>query len=73
MEYMKEVIAKEKMTRAMKGDATADILTYLPTGELVNTVLAIRAWYEKAREMQSNMNRHKQMPKVRIHKCINKL
>ena len=61
------------MTRAMEGDAAVDILTYLPTGEVVNTVLAVRAWYGNAREIQNNMERHGQTSKVRIHKCINKL
>ena len=37
------VIAKDIMTRAMEGNATADILTYLLTVEVVNTILAVRA------------------------------
>ena len=32
LEYMEEVIAKGNMTKATEGDATADILTYPPTG-----------------------------------------
>ena len=42
-ECTKEATAKENTTRAMEGDDTVDVLTYLPTGEVVNTVLAIRA------------------------------
>jgi hypothetical protein len=61
------------MPRAMEGDANADILTYLPTGEVVNVVLAVRTWYGKAREIQNNMKQHEHMSKVRIHICINEL
>ena len=57
----------------MEGDATEDILTYLSTGEVLSTVLVVRTWYGKAKEMQNNMERHEQMSKVRIHKCINEL
>ena len=32
LEYIKGIITKGIMTRAMKGDAAVDILTYLPTG-----------------------------------------
>ena len=42
---MKEVIAKGNVTRATEGDAAADIMTYLSTGELVNAVLVVRVWY----------------------------
>jgi hypothetical protein len=51
LEYITGVIAKGIMTKAMEGDAAADILTYLPTGEVVNAILTVRAWYSKARDM----------------------
>ena len=41
--FMKKVRAKGIMTRATEGDAAADLLTYLPTGEVVNTVLVLRS------------------------------
>ena len=73
MEYMKEVIAKGNIKRALEDDAAVDILTYLHTGKVVNTVLVVRAWYGKAGEMQNNMGQHEQMSKVCIHICINEL
>ena len=57
----------------MEGDTAADILSYLPTGELVNAVLVVRAWYGKARDIQNNMEQHEQMSKAFIHTCINEL
>ena len=73
MGYMKEVKAKGNMVRAIGCDDAADILFYLPTEEVVNTVLVVRAWYGKVREMKNNMERHEQMSEVRIHTCINEL
>ena len=59
--------------RAMEGDAAADILTCLLTGEVMNAVLAVRVWYRKAREIQNNMKQHEHVSEVRLHKCINVL
>jgi hypothetical protein len=39
----------------MDVDAATDILTYLPTRDVVNDVLVVSASYGKAREMQNNM------------------
>ena len=36
------------MTRATEGDVTVDILTYMPSEEVVNAILAAIAWYGKA-------------------------
>ena len=36
LEYIKGVIAKCIMSRAVEGDTAVDILNYLPTGEVVN-------------------------------------
>ena len=55
MEYMKKARAKGMTIRTMEGDVAADILTYLPTGEVAKTVFVVRAWYRKAREMQNNL------------------
>ena len=43
LEYTKEVTAEWNMTRSMEGNAAADILSYLPTGEVVKTVRMVRA------------------------------
>ena len=43
LEYIKELIAKYTMTRAMEDDAAANVPTYLPTGEVANAVHAVRA------------------------------
>ena len=61
------------MPRAMEGDTAVDILTYLPTGEVVSAILMARAWYNKARDIQKSRKRYGQMSKVRIQKCINVL
>ena len=39
----------------------------------MNAILAVRAWYDKARDMQNSRERYEQMSKVRIHIYINKL
>jgi len=36
-------------------------------------VLAVRAWYDKARDIKNSRERHEQMSKVRIHICINEM
>ena len=51
---MKEVLAKGNITRAMKGDAYTDTLTYLPIGEVVNTVLVVRVRHGKARDTKQH-------------------
>jgi hypothetical protein len=71
--YIKGVITKHIMTRAMEGDETVDILSNMPTGEVAKAILVVRAWYGNARNMQNSKEKHKQISRVRIHTCINEL
>ena len=39
----------------------------------MNVILTVRAWYNKARDMQTSKEQHGQMSKLRLHKCISML
>jgi hypothetical protein len=71
VDYVTSVMMEGHRLRVMEGDTAGPILNYLPTGEMVNTILGVKGMNDKTLYMHNSEESYEMISQERLHKCMN--